>query len=236
MTTPEPGDRVARQVRRVAAAVAPDDPTDGELLDRFLAGRDEAAFAQLVGRHGAMVFGVCRRVLGNDADADDAFQAAFVVLVRRAAGMTGRATVGDWLYGVAFHTALKARALAARRRAKEAAAARPEADPPADPSAGLAEVIDRAVAGLPTRYREPVVLCELEGQPRKEVAARLGIPEGTLSSRLAAARKLLADRLRRRGLAAPAGALLTPAASIPPALAGRTLSAVAGAPPPAVAG
>lgn len=195
--TPEP---TSRMVRRVAAALAPDPEADGALLARFLAGRDEDAFAQLVRRHGPMVLGVCRRVTGNSADADDAFQAAFVVLVRKAADLTGRATVGDWLYGVAYHTALKANAMAARRRTNEAKAARPEAAPDANDPADLA-ALDRALAALPAKYREPVVLCELEGRPRKEVADRLGIPEGTLSSRLATARKRLAARLRDIGFA-----------------------------------
>src|SRR5262249_27991310 len=154
-----------------------------------------------VHRHGPMVLGVCRRVLGNAADADDAFQAVFLVLARRAGELAGRPTVGNFLYGVAVHTALKAKAMAAKRRAKESAAARPErADPPGD--ADWRPVFDRELAALPEKYREPLVLHELEGLPRKAVAARLGLPDGTLSSRLATAKRMLAARLTRAGLPA----------------------------------
>src|SRR5947208_7893568 len=110
---------------RRLAAQAESGLTDRQLLERFVAGQDAAAFEAIVRRHGPMVLGVCRRVLGNAADADDAFQAAFVVLVRRGRELAGRATVGDWLHGVAYRTALKARATAVKRRAREQAAARP---------------------------------------------------------------------------------------------------------------
>lgn len=185
-------------LRRVAAKLAPDDAPDGELLARFLAARDEAAFAVVVRRHGAMVLGTCRRVLGNAADADDAFQAAFVVLARRAAGFTGRASVGNFLYGVACHTARKAKAMAAKRRLREAKAERPPA--PADDS-DLLRALDEELARLPEKYRGPVVLCELEGQSRRDAAASLGVPEGTMSSRLATAHRMLQKRLQARGFA-----------------------------------
>src|SRR5262245_784015 len=112
-------------LRRVAARLNPDTAPDGELLARFLEHHDEAAFAVLVRRHASMVLGTCRRVLGNATDAEDAFQAAFVVLVRKAHGLTGRANVGNYLYGIAFHTALKAKAMAAKRRTREAQAKPP---------------------------------------------------------------------------------------------------------------
>src|SRR5215470_1790763 len=121
MTTP-----ASAGLRRVAASLNPDTSPDGELLARFLEHRDEAAFAALVRRHSAMVLGTCRRVLGNTADADDAFQAAFVVLVRKAHGLTDRATVGNFLYGIAFRTALKAKTMVARRRSHEARANPPQ--------------------------------------------------------------------------------------------------------------
>jgi RNA polymerase sigma factor (sigma-70 family) len=197
--TPERTAGVVGQLRQLATAIAPDDQTDGQLLVRFLTDRDEAAFALIVRRHGAMVLSVCRRVTGNLVDADDAFQAVFVVLVRRARDLITQPTVGNWLYGVARRAALKARAVAARRRLKEARAARPEVVRDQTGANEVAEVIDAELCRLPDRYREPVVLCELEGRPRQEVAALLGVPEGTISSRLAYARKLLADRLRRHG-------------------------------------
>ncbi len=185
-------------IRRAAARIAPDPAPDGELLSRFLAARDEAAFAVLVRRHAAMVFGTCRRVLGNAPDADDAFQAAFVVLVRKAHSLTDRACVGNFLYGVAFHTALKARAMATKRKAKEMMASRERERPESDE---LTRALDEELAHLPEKYREPVVLCELEGVSRKDAAGRLGVPEGTISSRLATAHRMLEKRLKARGFA-----------------------------------
>src|SRR5438105_13858568 len=114
-----PRDGVIRHLRRVAFLRDADAMTDGQLLEGFLAQRDEAAFAALVRRHGPMVLGVCRRVLGNHHDAEDAFQATFLVLARKAASVRSREVVGHWLYGVAYRTALKARSMTARRRAKE---------------------------------------------------------------------------------------------------------------------
>src|SRR5437867_3453503 len=117
--TSEQTNGVLRQVRRVALSQDDRDVTDGQLLQRFLDQRDEAAFELLLRRHGPLILGVCRRLLHNDADADDAFQAVFLVLLRKAAGFRTRRTVGDWLYGVAFNTALKARAASVKRRLKE---------------------------------------------------------------------------------------------------------------------
>lgn len=221
-------------LRRAAARLAPDpDPTpDGDLLARFLATRDEQAFALVVRRHGPMVLGTCRRVLGNAADADDAFQAAFVVLVRKAGSLTDRACVGNFLYGVAFHTALKARAMATKRRAKEAKATRPDQPD----SSELSRAVDEELAKLPDKYREPVVLCELEGVSRKVAAARLGIPEGTVSSRLATAHRMLAKRLTAKGLAAAGvtAVLANQASAVPDTLAEAALRAAIDGPPAAV--
>ena len=189
---------LANGIRRVAVRLAPDPAPDGELLARYLVNQDEDAFAGLVHRHAAMVFGTCRRVLGNAADADDAFQAAFLVLVRRGHSLTDRVCVGNFLYGVAFHTALKAKAMAVKRRSKEERARPPEVDPERP---GLLAALDEELARLPEKYREPVVMCELEGRSRRDAAAALGIPEGTISSRLATAHRLLAKRLRSRGFA-----------------------------------
>ncbi|HET6575921.1 MAG TPA: sigma-70 family RNA polymerase sigma factor [Fimbriiglobus sp.] len=236
----EPRGGVAQRLCRTLLRAATD-RTDGQLLDRFLAGREEAAFAALVRRPGPMVFGVCRRVLGNAADADDAFQATFVVLVRKAGSLAGRGTVGDFLYGVAYHTALKARAQAVKRRAKEARAAVPDR-PDVDTAERdeLLKLLDRELARLPGKYREPVVLCDLEGRPRAEVAGLLGIPEGTLSSRLTTARRTLADRLGRHGLAVSAGAVAAALgrstdAAVPGSLVGAAVRAAGGAVPAAVA-
>jgi RNA polymerase sigma factor (sigma-70 family) len=172
--------------------------TDGALLTRFLEHRDEPAFAALVRRYGAMVLGTCRRVLGNRADAEDAFQAAFVVLVRKAHELTGYTTIGSYLYGIALRTALKAKTMAARRRTREAHV--PAQDPHLDRSELLA-ALDEELARLPEKYRAPVVLCELEGRSRRAVAEALGIAEGTISGRLATAHRMLEKRLRRRGFA-----------------------------------
>jgi RNA polymerase sigma factor (sigma-70 family) len=197
-------------------------PTDGALLRRFAEGRDEAAFALLVQRHGPTVFGVCCRILGPGPDAEDAFQATFVVLARKAAVLADRAIVGNWLFGVARRTALKARAMAARRRAKERDMARPESHPPAHPGE-LREAIDAAVAGLPTKYQAPVVLCELEGRSLREAAAELGWPEGTVAGRLSRGRALLRARLVRAGLPAAAG--VAAAVPVPGALAAAAVRA-----------
>jgi RNA polymerase sigma factor (sigma-70 family) len=213
---------VAR-VRRAALKSDPDlAPTDGRLLGRFVISRDEQAFAALVDRHGPMVLAVCRRVAGDPHLADDAFQAAFLVLARRAAVVKPREAVRAWLYGVAVRTAREARAVAARRRSREVPVPnvpdRPApAETPAD--AGDLRALDEEIARLPDRLRAAVVLCELDGIGRKEAAARLGVPEGTLSSRLAKARKLLAVRLRGRGVVLPAAGLA--------ALFGRAASAAA---------
>jgi RNA polymerase sigma-70 factor (ECF subfamily) len=183
--------------------------SDAQLLDCFLSRRDEAAFEALVRRHGPMVLGVCRRVLGNEQDAEDAFQAAFLVLVRKAASIQPRDLVGHWLYGVAYRTALEARGILARRRAKERqVSTMPEPPAPQITSdSDVRPVLDEELHRLPEKYRAAIVLCELEGRSRREAAGLLRIPEGTLSSRLATARRMLAGRLTRRGFGVSAAAL-----------------------------
>jgi RNA polymerase sigma factor (sigma-70 family) len=226
-------DGLMRQIRRAALLGGGDTLTDRQLLERFFGSRDEAAFEALMQRHGPMVLGVCRRVLGNRHDAEDAFQATFLVLVRNAGRVRRPDSLGNWLYGVAYRTALEARRAAARRRKKERQVAdmaghRP---PEADPGGELREVLDHELAKLPDIYRAAVVLCELEGKSHREAARQLGCPEGTVTSRLARARKLLARRLARHGISLVAGGLGTllarPARSapVPPALAGSTLKA-----------
>jgi len=183
--------------------------TDGDLLERFVAGRDDAAFAALVRRHGAMVWGVCRRVLAGHQDAEDAFQATFLVLVRKAASVVPREMVGNWLYGVAHQTALNARANEARRRTRERQVTQmPEpADREQDLWRDLQPVLDQELSRLPNRYRTAIALCDLGGKTRKEVAQQLGVPEGTLSGWLTRGRAMLAKRLARHGLAMSAAAL-----------------------------
>jgi len=181
------------------ALFAQDAESDGELLRRFLAQRDEAAFTLLVKRHGPMVLGVCNRILGNAADADDAFQAAFLVLVRKARSLASRSVVGDWLHGVARRTALKARAGAARRRTVEQTQARPEGMPQEARNDWLPR-LDEEIARLPQKYRLPIVLCDLEGKTRQAAARQLSWPEGTVAGRLARGRVLLTKRLLRGAL------------------------------------
>jgi RNA polymerase sigma factor (sigma-70 family) len=183
--------------------------TDGDLLERFVAGRDEAAFAALVRRHGPMVWGVCRRVLAGHQDAEDAFQATFLVLIRKAASVVPREMVGNWLYGVAHKPALNARAKEARRRTRERQVTQmPElADREQDLWRYLEPVLDQELSRLPNRYRTAIALCDLGGKTRKEVAQQLGVPEGTLSGWLTRGRAMLAKRLARQGLAMSAAAL-----------------------------
>jgi RNA polymerase sigma factor (sigma-70 family) len=207
--------------------------SDGQLLGCFIEHRDEAAFAAIVRRHGPMVWGVCRRALASHHDAEDAFQATFLVLVRRAAAIVPREMVGNWLYGVARQTALKARAQAGRRQGRERHVTHlPEPEPPQqDPWRDLKPLLDRELSRLPDKYRVTIVLCDLEGKTRKEAARQLGVPDGTLAARLARARVMLAKRLRRHGLPISGGALAaalaqsTASASVPNALVSSTIKA-----------
>jgi len=204
------------------------DPTeadDGLLLERYLRVRDQGAFEILIRRHGDMVFGTCLRILRNRSDAEDAFQAVFLVLLKKASGLTQRKILGDWLYGVAYHTALKARYLAAKRRARERTVnpSPPRFDVPGENQSELIrEVLDQELMKLPTHYREAVVLCDLENLPRKEAASKLGIAEGTLSSRLTTGRRMLGERLSRRGIVVSGIALATLGVGISPELFATT--------------
>jgi RNA polymerase sigma factor (sigma-70 family) len=213
---------------------------DAELLGRYVAGRRdeaaEAAFAALVERHGPMVLGVCRRVLGDRHAAEDAFQATFLVLARKAGAIARRERLANWLHGVASRTALDARARADRRRRREQkafATTATESGPDDGPDRDeLRAVLDEELARLPARYRGPVILCELDGLPRQVAARQLGIPEGTLSSRLARAKDLLRHRLTRRGLAPAVVAIEVlaheaRAVILPPSLAVSTIEAAA---------
>jgi RNA polymerase sigma factor (sigma-70 family) len=199
---------VLRFLRTVAAG--PADATDRQLLERFAAHRDGDAFAALLRRHGPMVLGVCRRVLNDPHDAEDAFQVTFLVLARKASALSRPELLGNWLFGVARRTALRARAAAAARRAVELSEVHdvPTPDPLTDLLwRDLRPVLDAEIDGLPVRYRAPFVLCYLEGLTYEEAARRLGCPLGTLSTRLTRARERLRVRLTRRGLALSSGVL-----------------------------
>jgi RNA polymerase sigma factor (sigma-70 family) len=192
--------RLVQHLRRSLRGCA-GDVTDGELLEAFVATADPEAFEGLVRRHGPMVLGVCQRVLRHRHDAEDAFQATFLVLARRAASVWPREQVGNFLYGVAYHTARDAQRRIARRRTREKPMRDTEPAAPAPDGWGeLWPLLDQELSRLPDRYRVPIVLCDLEGRTRKEAAHLLGCPEGTISGRLSRARALLARRLGRHGL------------------------------------
>jgi RNA polymerase sigma factor (sigma-70 family) len=187
--------------------------SDRQLLEAFHAHADEAAFETLVRRHGPMVLGTCRRILPMSHDADDAFQATFLTLVRRAHTLSRYDGIGPWLYVVACRAARKLRTVLARRKGRERSLAAGD-DPVTidrEPTRELRALLDEALNRLPAQYRDAMVLCELEGQSRQQAADALGLAQGTLSSRLARGRQLLAKILKQRGLvlsaAAVAGAL-----------------------------
>ncbi len=199
--------------------------SEWQLLERYLERRDEAAFEALVSRHGPMVLGVCRRMLGDPADVEDAFQATFLVLVRRARQLGPRDAIGPWLYGVAARVALRARSQAARRRRYEPIALEYPAVAPVsgwiDPDLG--DVLDQELSRLPSKYRSPLVLCYLEGRTHEEAARELNWPVGTVKGRLARARDLMRTRLARRGLAPTAGVFAAITATDATALLERPL-------------
>ena len=191
-----------RAIQHLLADCVQEGMTDGELLNRFLNIGDDDALTALVRRHGPMVWGVCRRLLRSHHDAEDAFQATFLVLVQKAATLPNRETVGNWLYGVAHQTAVRMRAIVAKRGVRER-----QVEVMPEPATAeryvwndLAPILDEELSRLPDKYRALIVLCDLEGVTRKEVARQLNIPEGTAASRLAAARSMLAKRLARRGV------------------------------------
>ena len=237
---------MAQHLRNQLSAAADDRP-DGELLAAFAATKGEAEFAVLLARHGPMVLGVCRRLLGNAADAEDAFQAVFLVLVRRAAGLSGarlglrmalrgRVPGGDEGPDPGRSPAgprTKGRSHATNRNLRAPRRGRLGGHPPL--------VLDEELDRLGTRYRDPVVLCLLEGRSREEAARLLGWPLGTVNGRLSRAKELLRERLARRGVlctTAGLGALLSArgATAVPAELARTTLATVVGTAPAAVAG
>ena len=180
---------------------------EGQLLERYIAGRDESALEALIERHGPMVMGVCRRRLGDPHDADDAFQATFLILIRKARRLRDYQRLGPWLHGVAYRVAARSRADATRRRVLERSGARAESDGTAQAPDRLASrtelcfVIDEEIARLPASHRAAIVACDLEGQSQSDAARSLGWTEGAVRGKLARARKKLRARLVRRGVA-----------------------------------
>jgi RNA polymerase sigma factor (sigma-70 family) len=202
---------------------------DTDLLHRYVASGDEAAFEVLVWRHGPMVLGVCRRLLGNNADAEDVFQATFLTLVRKARSIRDGAALAGWLFRVAYRIALGVRGERARRRGRERPVTEEAAVMDAQPADDLPEVIDEEVHHLPEKYRRVVVLCYLQGHSTEAAAAALGCPRGTVLSRLATARERLRRRLERRGVALASVGVLAAIASWteaapPAALVGTALT------------
>jgi RNA polymerase sigma factor (sigma-70 family) len=194
------GTTLIRQLQRMFRSGHAGGAPDGQLLEQFLGQRDEAAFEALVRRHGPMVWGVCLRLLGNPNDAEDAFQATFLVLVRKAEAIGRRELLANWLYGVARRTALKARTMRARRRQRETEVGdmNEHIAPDKSNQAELRLALDEELSRLADRYRKPIVLCYLEGMTRQEAAQFLGWPIGTVAGRLSRALDLLRARMARR--------------------------------------
>jgi RNA polymerase sigma factor (sigma-70 family) len=216
-----------------AEVLALDALSDGKLLERFVRRREEASFAALVRRHGPMVLAVCRRLLRHNQDAEDSFQATFLVLSKKAHRLRRPELLANWLYGVAYRTALHARQRAARRREREREAAVLSASNrnPNSPSPEVQGILDEELQRLPEKYRAPLVLCYLQGKTNQEAARVLGWPIGSISYRLARARELLRERLELRlaGLTILASAVLLSdhlqPAIVPPLLAKTTVKA-----------
>jgi RNA polymerase sigma-70 factor (ECF subfamily) len=224
---------VLHSLRRVALRPHATDLSDSELLEGYLDGRDEAFFEAMLLRHGPMVLGVCRRVLHHEEDAHDAFQATFLVFLRKAATIIPRAMVGNWLYGVAHKTALKARAMNRQRQMKELASTATHSGSPHQTLQDRLELLDEALGRLPVKYRSAIVLCDLEGRTIKEAAQQQSCPPGTMATRLRTGRAMLAKRLARHGVcvagarAAEELAAATPPSSLPSPLLASTLTAAA---------
>ena len=219
---------VLRELRALFSVGTVRDLTDGQLLERFATDRGEAAeqaFAALVERHGPMVLRVCRGVLVNPHDTQDAFQATFLVLVKKARSLWVRDSLGPWLHQVAFRTASCARKSAARRRRHERLAAEFAYETHSEMEDELGRVLHEEIDRLPDRYRAPVVLCDLEGRTHEQAARHLGWPIGTVKSRQSRGRERLRQRLLRHGLGSNAG-LICPSVLVPPALVDSTTRAV----------
>jgi RNA polymerase sigma factor (sigma-70 family) len=230
-----PCDNVLHHIRGLVAARQPGELLDRELLERFVTGHDEAAFAAIVERHGPLVLSVCRRILRSEHHAEDACQSTFLVLARKAGAIRKREALASWLYGVASRVARKLAADVQRRASHDVR----DADVPLpDPTGeitwreGLA-VLDEELQRLPKTYRSALVLCYLEGRTQDEAARELGCSAGALCGRLVRARECLRGRLTRRGVGLPAALLGTllvsthATAALPATLALRTVQAAA---------
>jgi RNA polymerase sigma factor (sigma-70 family) len=227
-------DSVLQHIRKLVAAEGTRTAPDRELLERFIQHRDETAFTALVQRHGPMVLSVCRRVLGHAEDAEDACQATFLVLARKAASIRKKESLGSWLHGVAYRAAANLKREVSRRTAHEV----PAVDvPPVEPTditwREVRTVLDEELRGLPERFRAPLLLCYLEGKTRDEAARELGWSLGTIRGRLERGRELLRTRLIRRGLTLSAVLLASMLAenavaiTLPATLVVRTVKAAA---------
>jgi RNA polymerase sigma factor (sigma-70 family) len=202
---------VMRYLRRLAGAPPGGDPSDEELLRRFAIQHDEAAFTAILEKYGPMVFGVCRRLLRNRQDAEDAFQATFLVLARKAGSLARPGLLAAWLYGVANRTALRARSTAVQRQLHEKQVMAIQASKSVQPlgTDDFKELLDEEVNRLPAKYRSPIILCYMCGKTNEEASRELGCAPGTIYSRLARAREMLRSRLTRRGITLSAAALAT---------------------------
>ncbi len=223
---------ILQMIRRVVEVQSVRQLSDQHLLQLFSDQQDESAFGSLLRRHGSMVLDVCRGVLGNEADVEDAFQATFLILARKAASIRKRGSVGSWLHGVAYRTALKARSRLTTRQKNEARApARTISEPDDLTWREVRQIVHEELTGLAERYRAPLVACYLEGKTQHEAVAQLGLATSTLKERLERGRSLLRARLLRRGLG-PAAVLLatawpsaTASACLPPTLVSSTIKA-----------
>jgi RNA polymerase sigma factor (sigma-70 family) len=215
---------VVQHIRKLASH---GETTDGQLLSNFIKRRDNDALTTLVTRHGPMVWAVCRRILRSQHDADDAFQATFLVLVRKAGTIRNREGVASWLYGVAHQTAVRLRTNLAKQHRREQHGDLPDkAQLEEQVLSDVQALLDQELSHLPEKYRLVIVLCDLEGRTRKEVARHLKCPEGTVAGRLARARDILAKRLSQKGVSLSAGVLVAAlsreaAAAVPLSIAGN---------------
>jgi RNA polymerase sigma factor (sigma-70 family) len=223
---------IRRYLRRLAGGHSLSEQSDGQLLASYVTRRDETAFAALVDRYGSLVLGVCERVLQDAHEAEEAFQATFLVLIRKADSLSGEKSLANWLYVVAHRTASKVRVRATRRRATEKRASEMPRTEVTESSEAvwdeLRPLLDEELAKLPEKYRAPLVLCFLQGKTHQEAAAELGWPSGSMSRRMSRAQELLRSRLARRGVVVTSAMLLlllsrkASAACVPAALTAAT--------------